>query len=291
MPSATTTRGAWLPGRASAATPCRQARPRARGSRRALAMTTRASTHSASSAAIEAPTKIAPILSEPACQRASAERPATTGRSVRARPGPRRPGATSRRSTSHGGTERTAASGAHVQSSVVPSPIAIARTSVHTWGRGSSVNGTRPASAAASKRLDGQTEGRAGQARDERHGLRLQHVGHDERPRVGAESLQDRQGRRLAGHEGRHRRGHADAADEETGQSHQPQVHRQLSEEAPQARLGLVVRGHAHGRAGDLARQRRAHVASEGPRGQADQHAVADAAAEAHQARALERVE
>ena len=113
-------------------------------------MTPRASTHSASSAASEAPTKIAPTFSEPACQRASADSPAATGRSSSQRRRARSDGATSWRSTSHGGTERTAASGAQVHSSVVPSPIAIARTRVHASGRGSSVNGTSPEIAAAS---------------------------------------------------------------------------------------------------------------------------------------------
>src|SRR6185503_11627512 len=86
--------------------------------------------------------KRAPTFHEPACQSASADRPAAIGSAATAPRQPRGRGSTSWRSRSDGGTRWISASGGNAHSSVTPTPIAIpcataAGAMVQSSGKGS----------------------------------------------------------------------------------------------------------------------------------------------------------
>ena len=151
MPSATTTRTVWPPGRSRPARPWRHASPRTRGSRRVATTRIRDRPRRTPIATAAAPTKIAPRRNEPACQMASAASPAAIGSAAaHGRRARQAVASTSRRRISEGGTLRTASSGQSAQSNAVSTPSASPRAIVHGSHCASSGNGANGARARAS---------------------------------------------------------------------------------------------------------------------------------------------
>ena len=81
----------------------------------------------------------------------------------------------------------------------------------------------------------------------------------------------------------------ADAAHEERDEAGEPEIHRELVPEAPEAGLGLAVRGHALRRRAARRRAVAERLGRRAPSGSADERAVAHAAARADEARCASR--
>ena len=225
-------------GPVQAARPWRQARDRGRGSRAAPPRAPRARTRSPSAPAA-APRKMPPILSGPGLPERERGEPAGDGE-------PRRPGPARRRA----GVDRAAQDRRRDRARIEqrpereeqgrrgtrPGPATIAADAV-----ASSSKGTNGWSSGASSGWATVPEGAPARLPRAPRASACAQVDAVSVRALGAQHLQDRDRRDLPREERAHGGRHADAADEQARQPDQPEVRRELVEEAPQPGLSLVV--------------------------------------------------